>query len=322
MRVAGPAPPISTTGAWLDYLAIARVDHWIKNLFVLPGFVVALSIDRGRIGQIDWNTVFLGALALCITTSSNYVLNEILDAPSDRLHPHKSDRPVAAGRVNAKAAYMEWLLLAAAAALLFRFLPMRFDLTLIGLWVAGCAYNIRPFRTKDIPYLDVLSEAINNPLRMLAGWYLTSTLAVPITTLLISYWMAGCYFMAVKRYAEYREFDHPLLKAYRPSFRYYSEQSLLASILFYGSHAMLFFGAFIVRYRLELILSFPLVALVMAIYFWLAFRPQSPVQHPERLYREPLVIVPLAICAIVMTVLLFVDVPLLYRLFPPTQVQF
>ena len=197
-----------------------------------------------------------------------------------------------------------------------------FTVTLLGLWIAGCLYNVPPVRTKDIPFLDVISEAVNNPLRMLAGWYLTRTVAVPITTLLLAYWMAGCYFMGVKRYAEYREFSSETLRLYRRSFNYYSERSLLSGIFFYGSQSMLFLGAFIVRYRLELILSFPLVALVMSAYLWLAFRPNSPVQHPEGLYREPLVMIPVTACAVVMAVLLFVDVPLLYRLFPPTKVRF
>ena len=42
--------------------------------------------------------------------------------------------------------------------------------------------------------------------------------------------------------------------------------------MFYGSAAMLFLGAFVMRYRLELILAFPLVSLVMAIYLTLAFK--------------------------------------------------
>ncbi len=49
----------------------------------------------------------------------------------------------------------------------------------------------------------------------------------------------------------------------------------------------MFFGAFIMRYRFELILSFPFVSLVMAIYFYLAFEHDSAVQNPEKLYREP-----------------------------------
>ncbi len=304
------------------YVQIARIDHWAKNVFVLPGSLVALSIDPGLFRRLDGFSVVLGLLAVCLITSSNYVLNEILDAPSDRFHPIKASRPVPSGRVSVPGAYVEWLVLVAAGLGLASCVSTPFMLVLGALWMAGCAYNVPPVRTKDVPYLDVLSEAINNPLRMLAGWYLTQTSAVPITSLLLSYWMVGCYFMAIKRYAEFRELDSAQLVDYRRSFRYYSERSLLTSILFYGSHAMLFFGAFIARYRVELILSFPLVGLVMALYFWLAFRDNSPVQHPEGLYREPLIIGPVGLCALVMSVLLFVDVPFLHSVFAPTKVGF
>jgi decaprenyl-phosphate phosphoribosyltransferase len=304
------------------YIEIARLDHWVKNILVLPGYVVALSVDPGRFHSANPLHLVAGLTAICLITSSNYVLNEILDAPSDRLHPYKSARPIAAHRVRTRDAYVEWILLMAIGLGLGSIVSFPYMLTLAGLWIAGCAYNVPPLRTKDVPYLDVLSEAINNPLRMLAGWFLTTTQAVPITSLLISYWMVGCYLMAIKRYAEYRELTPEVLSRYRKVFRSYSERSLLASILFYGSQAMLFLGTFIARYRLELIVSFPLIALVMAVYFWLAFRPNSPVQHPEALYREPLVVVPVVLCAAIMTLLLFVDIPLLHEMFPPTRVGF
>jgi 4-hydroxybenzoate polyprenyltransferase len=311
-------PHIRTYGTAKAYIEIARPDHWIKNVFVLPGFVVALSIDRGSLHALSATGVLTGLLAVCMVSSSNYVLNEILDAPSDRVHPHKSTRPVAAGRVWIPAAYFEWILLVAVGLWMGCSVSRSFTAALFGLWIAGCVYNVPPLRLKDVPYLDVLSEGITNPLRMLAGWYLTKSQAAPITSLLIGYWMVGCYFMAIKRYAECREFTPEVLSSYRKSFRFYSEQRLLTSILFYGSQGMLFLGAFIVRYRLELILCFPLVAFVMASYFNLAFQPNSPVQRPEGLYREPLVVAVL-ICAIVMAVLLFVDIPILHKMFPPTH---
>ena len=87
------------------YIKIARADHWIKNLFALPGFLVALSVEPRLINRIDWFEVIVGIIALCLISSSNYVLNEILDAPSDRVHTLKSSRPVASGEVNVPAAY-------------------------------------------------------------------------------------------------------------------------------------------------------------------------------------------------------------------------
>jgi len=140
-------------------------------------------------------------------------------------------------------------------------------------------------------------------------------------SLLVSYWMIGCYFMAAKRFAEYRDFSLGTegdAVGYRKSFTRYTAERLLVSIMFYASAAMLFFGAFIVRYRLELILSFPLVALVMAMYLHLAFRPHSPVEHPEKLYREPGLMLVLGACVVTMTVLLFLDLPFLHHAFSPS----
>jgi hypothetical protein len=39
------------------------------------------------------------------------------------------------------------------------------------LWVMGVVYNVKPIRSKELPYLDVLSESINNPIRLLLGWF-------------------------------------------------------------------------------------------------------------------------------------------------------
>ncbi len=304
--------------AW-PYIQIARPDHWVKNVFVLPGIVVALSIEPARIWLLEPVKLLLGLLAVCLITSSNYVLNELLDAPFDQVHPTKRRRPVPSGQISVRWAYAEWIVLMVAGLALGRQISFRFLITVLALWVMGCLYNVPPLRTKDLPYIDVLSESLNNPLRMLAGWYLTGTQAIPITSLLISYWMIGCYFMAIKRYAEYRDIgDQNRSAAYRKSFSFYTEQRLLVSIVFYGSHSMLFFGGFIVRYRLELILAFPLVALVMAIYLSLAFKRDSAAQRPENLYREPALMISILLCSAMMVLLLFVDVPILHRIFTPT----
>jgi len=81
---------------------------------------------------------------------------------------------------------------------------------------------------------------------------------------------------------------------------------------------MLFLGAFIIRYRMELILAFPLVALIMASYFALAFRQDSPVQNPERLYRNVPLMAGVMTCTIIMIVLQFIDIPFLNYVFAPT----
>ncbi len=185
------------------YLQIARVDHWFKNIFMLPGIVIALYLDHGT-----WSVALF--LLVGLVASSYYVLNEILDAETDKKHPVKCKRPVPSGRVNIKIAYLEWLLLGAAGIFGSLALGPAFFTSAAILWLMACIYNIKPVRTKDRPYLDVLSESLNNPLRLLLGWYATGTsLLVPVS-LVFAYWMIGAFFMAVKRFAEYRQINDPV----------------------------------------------------------------------------------------------------------------
>jgi decaprenyl-phosphate phosphoribosyltransferase len=305
------------------HLAIMRADHWFKQVFVLPGIAVALSdTTAGDIPGGFWTRIVVGLIATSLVCSSNYVINEVLDAPSDLAHPTKSARPVPSGLVNIPLAYLQWIALMVIGVGLGFAINAALGFTLFALWVMGCLYNIPPVRSKDLPYVDVLSESINNPLRMLAGWYMTGISAFPPTSLLVSYWMIGCYFMAIKRYAEYREIGDPTRAAsYRESFAYYTPERLLVSIVFYASSAMLFLGAFVMRYRIELIIAFPLIAIVMALYLNLAFKPNSAVINPEKLYREPTLMVAVVACAALMLALLFIDIPVLDTVFRPTGLR-
>ena len=89
---------LSGRASWRGHVAIARVDHWFKNVFVLPGIVVALGtdpfVDRSGLG---WR-ILIGLISVCLIASSNYTLNELIDAPYDRHHPTKQSRPGTACR--------------------------------------------------------------------------------------------------------------------------------------------------------------------------------------------------------------------------------
>lgn len=306
---------------WSSHLSLLRLDHSLKQIFVLPGIVIAASIAGARLDQAFLLRAAIGLLAVIAVASSNYVLNEILDAPFDRQHPVKRDRPAAARSIDIPLAYAQWLVCAAIGLALAAMVSRMLVVSVAALWVMGCAYNVPPVRTKDLPYLDVLSESLNNPIRFCVGWYIVTAVVVPPLSMLVAYWMLGAYFMALKRFSEYRQIGRETAALYRRSFVYYTEQSLLVSVLFYASTAMLFFGAFIMRYRIEMILAFPFIALLMAVYFHLAFQQDSPVQHPEKLYREPGLMALLTVCSAVLVVTSFVQLPWLVQLFPKSGLR-
>lgn len=305
------------------HIAIMRLDHSIKNIFLLPGIVVALSLlhpKLSQLSQIRLTPIVIGVISVTLIACSNYVLNELLDAPYDRLHPHKCNRPAAMGLIEPGAAYAQWLAMMGVGMVLASRIGLRFAVAAGALWIMGCIYNIRPLRTKDVAYLDVLTESLNNPLRMLLGWYMVTQVIIPPTSMLCAYWMLGCYFMGLKRFSEFREIGSRQGACdYRKSFENYSERSLLGSVVFYASMAMMMFGIFVVRYRIELILAFPFIALLMAMYFDLSFKKNSAVQHPEKLYREPSLMAIALLTGIIMIVLLNIHLPMVGQIFTPTK---
>lgn len=303
----------------LDYIRIARPDHWPKNVFVLPGIFLALLVSEDSFRIFDAVKIIYGLIVVCLAASTNYVINEILDAKFDRLHPTKKDRPLASGRVKVSWAYGIWVSLMLISLYLAWTINTEFFLVIILFILQGLAYNIPPVRTKDIPFLDVITESVNNPIRLLLGWFMINTAFLPTLSLVLAYWMVGAFFMSSKRYSEYTMIkDHTKAVAYRKSFKYYSEKKLLISMFYYASLFSFFMGIFLVRYRIELILSIPFIALVIAYYLRMSFWANSPVQAPELLSKQKGFMILLVSCIFVMTLLFLVDIPFVRELFSPT----
>jgi 4-hydroxybenzoate polyprenyltransferase len=323
--VARPAVPalapdgaarLSALGVVRDYLAIARPDHWCKNAFMVLGVLLAYFYHPELISWASAGWVAWAVVVTCLVASSNYVLNEILDAPTDRRHPVKRSRPIPSGRVSVPLAYAEWAFLGAGGLVMATAVNRPFALSALLLLAMGLVYNVRPVRSKDLPYVDVLSESVNNPIRLLLGWFAVAATEVPPLSLLIAYWMLGAFFMAAKRFSEYRSIgDAAVAGAYRNSFRFYDERALLVSMFFYTTCFGLFLGVFIIRYHLELILSFPLIAGFVCYYLAIAHKDDSAAQNPERLYRERGLMLYLVACVAAFVGLMFLRIPVLYEWF-------
>lgn len=297
-------------------MQIARVDHWFKNAFMMLGTILALFYQPDLFTSASLMPFLLAVAATCLIASSNYVLNEILDGPTDRLHPKKQNRPVPSGRVSLPLAYLEWVLLGIAGLSLALTINKYFAAAGLALWLLGVSYNVPPLRTKEWPYVDVLSESANNAVRLLLGWFALTTTAVPPVSLTLSYWMLGAFFMATKRFAEYRHIGNATVAAgYRRSFRHYTEERLLVSMFFYSVACALFAGIFIVRYHLELILFVPFAAGVFAYYLRIGLQPDSPTQNPEKLYRQRGFFAYMVVSTALFVLLMFTRIPVLYSWF-------
>ncbi|MCE6950839.1 UbiA family prenyltransferase [Cereibacter sphaeroides] len=301
-----------------DYLRIARFDHMTKNVFILPGIALALLL-RGNAtteGPLDilWNVV-IGFVAAVGVASANYVINEWLDRDFDRFHPEKSQRAAVQRRMFGPLVLLEYLLLLGAGLALASLVNDALFAACLLLAVSGITYNVKPIRTKDRPYLDVLSESINNPIRLLIGWAMVDAGSLPPVSLLLAFWFGGAFLMNSKRLAEYRDIvasdGRETLGLYRRSFRHYSENHLSVANLVHALLCAFFVAIFLIKYRIEYILLFPGIVTLFAVYYALALTPNSVARKPEKLYRARPVILASVATTVLFVFATFADIPAL-----------
>jgi 4-hydroxybenzoate polyprenyltransferase len=295
-----------------DYISLARFDHCTKHIFIIPGLVIAYLL-RGVINPHPMWHAATGIVTAISIASANYVINEWLDRDFDRHHPTKHKRASVQRDLSRYIVLAEWIgfvvigLTAAA-------LSSRLMLGVATIFaLQGVVYNVSPIRTKDKAYLDVISESINNPLRLLIGWAIIDATTLPPISIILTYWCGGAFLMAAKRLSEYREIvatqGRDLLIRYRASFRGYDEIALHVSCLSYGLLATFFTAVFLIKYRIEYLLIMPIIVLLFAQYLSLSMRAGSSAQNPEKLYRERRLMFSLVALGLVFLVTTFTNIP-------------
>jgi hypothetical protein len=138
---------------------------------------------------------------------------------------------------------------------------------------------------KDRPYLDVVTEALTNPIRIAIGWYAVSA-APPPAHLLATVWAFGAFLMTGKRLAELRLLGAAAAR-YRPTFGVYSVRGLFLVQLGYAVVGLGTLAWLIAGERPQVLPGLPLVAGLLAWAFKMTFEPASPLIDPEHLYRRP-----------------------------------
>ena len=301
-------------GSLVDYLALTRLDHATKHIFIFPGIVLAYLLRGIHTDSLPFSIGFGLISALCIA-SANYVINEWLDRDFDQFHPTKSQRSAVKKELSVAIIVLGWMALVGVG-LWCAFASSKTMLIIACIFAAqGIFYNVPPLRTKDRAYLDVISEAINNPLRLMMGWAMLNPKTLPPSSVILLYWAGGAFLMAAKRLSEFREIEsshgRALLERYRASFAGYSEKSLTVSCFVYALVSVFFLAVFLVKYRIEYLLTVPAIIALFAEYLALSMQPGSSAQKPEKLFRERSLIVLVGLLTILFVITSFVEIPLL-----------
>jgi len=166
-RTPGPGPCIRTApsvlGLLRGLLTTARPRQWVKNLlvFAAPGAAGVLAQSHALVRAGTAFSVF------CLAASSTYFLNDTIDREADRRHPVNRRRPVAAGVVPPRLAYIVAVTLVSASLLLCLAALGPASAGAVALYIAvNLAYNVR---LRHEPVLDLAAVASGFVLRAIVG---------------------------------------------------------------------------------------------------------------------------------------------------------
>ncbi|MFC2175608.1 UbiA prenyltransferase family protein [Bacteroidota bacterium] len=153
-----------------NYIGLFRVQQWVKNLFLfLPAFFArAFNTETGF-------HLVLAFLVFSVLASSVYILNDIIDAPADRLHPEKKHRPIAANKIGAHSAGIIGLIMAAVALTCAYFISLQFLFACCIYLTLNLAYS---FGLKKIALIDITIVSIGFLIRLFIGGVISN---VPIS---------------------------------------------------------------------------------------------------------------------------------------------
>jgi len=176
------------------YIAALRPHQWTKNLIVFAAPLFAFSINvQSFLGS------FLAFTLFCCASSGFYLINDIADVESDRLHPIKSSRPIAAGLVSIPVAIGMAVVLLGSALLISWMREPALGAAVTSYAILQVAYNLRLKRTV---ILDIVAIATGFVLRAFAGAAATGIILSPWFLLCTA--MLALFLGVEKRKAELR----------------------------------------------------------------------------------------------------------------------
>jgi len=189
-----PTPLSRIKFKFLAYVRELRVKQWTKNLIVFAAPLFAFNFtDRSLSGSLLAFSLF------CCASSSFYLINDIIDVESDRLHPVKCQRPIAAGSIGISEAIIVAVILLGGAASIGYWKSVGLGTAISGYALLQVAYNLK---LKHKIIVDVLAIATGFVLRALGG--------AAATGIVLSHWFILCTAMLAlflgieKRKAELR----------------------------------------------------------------------------------------------------------------------
>jgi 4-hydroxybenzoate polyprenyltransferase len=172
-----------------DLLRSMRPKQWTKNLLVFMPIIFGGKLLDAKLLE----ATAICAVAFCFGSSAIYLFNDVLDRKRDRVHPTKSRRPIASGRISVTTACAMSLLLATVALTITFCLRPFLMVIMLSYLVLMFFYSLS---LKHYALIDVMVVALGFVLRAVAGAF---TVSIPLSGWFLLGTIFGALFLALER---------------------------------------------------------------------------------------------------------------------------
>lgn len=256
--------------------ALLRVHQWYKNLIV---FLVIFFSGQFLNGNA-WLNLFLAFISLCLISSVNYIINDIIDKDKDKLDKYKAKRPIASGKVSIPIVSIIALILFVASLVLGFYLNLYFGILLLFLFVLTQLYS---FWLKNKVFFDIILIAINFMIRAICGAFI-------LGVFISSWFVIGIFFLAMflvigKRYGESKDG----ITKNRKVLEFYTPELMQTFLVVFLAILVLFYSFYIIfnHNGYWFMATIPVFTLLLLRYFSLIIRDSSFARHAEKLFLRP-----------------------------------
>ena len=256
---------------------LLRVKQYYKNpLVFLPLIFAGLLFNENSI-----LLTILAFISLCLISSTNYILNDILDKKKDKINPEKSQRPIASGKISLTTASVIAFILAIISLTLAILISTKLFIIILAIFFLTQLYSLY---FKNEVFLDIIFISVNFILRAIAGAY--------VLNVRISPWLILCtFFLSLFLVVGKRKSEIALLKEkskdYKPVLSLYSKEMINTLLLISTISLLISYSlySFLSIYP-HLIYTLPVSLYVILRYFYLIENNDIISRHTELFYKD------------------------------------
>jgi len=278
-------------------IKLCRPQQWYKNLVIFLPIIFAEKLLYVPFLQ----KIVLGFISLSLISSTNYIINDIIDRKKDALNPEKKHRPIASGKIPIWLALILAVILAGISITIAAKLSLYFLYAVIFLFVFTTLYS---FAFKKEQFVDILTIAIMFVVRAVSGAFIID---IEITPWLIVGTAFLSLFLSVgKRQAELKILGKKAI-AHREVLEYYptkitNPMMIISTTMLLLSYVLYSF----LNNQESLLLTLPFAVYVVFRYLYLVYKGSEIARHPEKAYKDKRLVVSTILLAVSIFIILYV----------------